>query len=111
MIGFARGSVGRMGPPPEPDPVAGSNRGHATILICCLLGEGSRHAHCVSFLSRLFGCRHGRFGAFMQLSAQRLPQHRPVEELQHLGRAFAFPFGHQLDRRSARERHDAVPPL
>ena len=30
MIGGGRGSVDRLGPPPEPDPVAGSNRGRAT---------------------------------------------------------------------------------
>ena len=33
IIGFARGSVGWMGPPSEPDPVAGSNRGHATTYV------------------------------------------------------------------------------
>ena len=90
IIGFARGSVGWMGPPSEPDPVAGSNRGHATILICCLLGEASRHAHCVSFSHGCSAAAVGGLVVSMQLSAQRLPQHRPVEELQHLGRTLAF---------------------
>ena len=46
---------------------------------------------------------------YMTTSAQRLSQHRTVEELQHLGCTFAITLSHQIDRRPARERRDSVP--